>query len=179
MMQLEVAWRVPLAQVAGISSSYAAQMLVDAKNEGKWEAAGCPELYIWNGIDGQGGETPFADGGGVDNTAIHALLRRGNTKILCCYANGGPIWSSENPLISSDYWDLSALFGAVPEGMGPKMSGGVIEAGAFNKHIQVFETEKWVELVEAVTKCVLDRVSIIVSMQLKVLPNKAQGVQGG
>lgn len=51
-------------------------------------------------MDGKGGETPFADGGGVDNLAIHALLRRGNTKIVCCYAND-TVWDSSKPLDAS------------------------------------------------------------------------------
>ena len=177
-MELEVEWRVPLVQAAGVSSSYIAQMKADSSKEGMWEALGCPELYIWNGIDGQGGETPFADGGGVDNTAIHALLRRGNTKILCCYANS-VVWAVEAPLDAAAFWDLSALFGAVPAGKGPKMASGVIEATAFNKHVQVFETHKWQDLVSAVSKCVEKRASVVVSMKLKVLENEAQGVQGG
>mmetsp|Transcript_54584 Transcript_54584/g.45970 ORF Transcript_54584/g.45970 Transcript_54584/m.45970 type:complete len:84 (+) Transcript_54584:930-1181(+) len=83
-MELEVEWCVPLKQAVGISSSFVAQGFSDSTNEGCWELLGNPELYIWNGIDGKGGETPFADGGGVDNLAIHALLRRGTNKILCC-----------------------------------------------------------------------------------------------
>ena len=53
------------------------------------------------------------------------------------------------------------------------------DATVFNKHVQVFETEKWAELVAAVNKCVADKVSVVVPMKLKVLQNKAQGVQGG
>ena len=134
MLDLDVEWRVPLVQAAGISSSYIAQMKADASKEGLWEAMGCPELHIFNGIDGQGAEMPFADGGGVDNTAIHAALRRGVSKVLACYANG-------RPLEPEVFWDVAALFGAVPEGKqdfeGPKMGGGVIPAAVFNKHIQV------------------------------------------
>jgi hypothetical protein len=59
------------------------------------------------------------------------------------------------------------------------MASGVIDATVFNKHVQVFETEKWAELVAAVNKCVADKVSVVVPMKLKVLQNKAQGVQGG
>ena len=178
LMDLDVEWPVPLVQTAGISSSYIAQMKADSSKEGMWEALGCPELHVWNGQDGKGEETPFADGGGVDNTAIHALLRRGTTKIVSCYANS-PVWTEDEPPAADDFWDLSALFGAVPEGKGPKMASGVIDAAVFNKHVQVFETEKWAELVAAVNKCVADKVSVVVPMKLKVLQNKAQGVQGG
>lgn len=59
------------------------------------------------------------------------------------------------------------------------MSSGVIEASTFNKHIQVFETEKWAELVDAIAKCVEKKESVIVPMTLLVLPNAAQGVRGG
>lgn len=89
------------------------------------------------------------------------------------------MWNAKYPLDGSIYWDLAALFGAVPEGKGPTMSSGVINAGAFNQHIQVFETTKWAELVAAVMKCAEDKVPLIVSMALKVLPNHAQGVEGG
>ena len=177
LMQLDVEWRVPLVQAAGVSSSYIAQMKADSSKEGLWEALGCPELYIWDGIHAQGGETMFADGGGVDNSAIHALLRRGVTKVLSCYANG-VVWSPDTPLDAADFWDLSALFGAVPEGKGPKMASGVIPADVFNRHIQVFETAKWAELVAAVSQCVVDKVPVVVPMKLKVLQNMAQGVQG-
>ena len=177
-MEVEVAWRVPLVQVAGVSSSYIAQMKADSFKKGMWEALGCTELHIWNGIDKQGGETPFADGGGVDNSAIHALLRRGTRKILSCYAND-KVWSEEAPLDAAYNWDLSALFGAVPEGKGPKMASGVIKAEVFNKHVQVFETGKWAELVDAVSKCVADKAAVVVPMKLAVLANQAQGVQGG
>lgn len=83
-MHLDVEACASLTQVTGISSSYVAQVEVDAKREGMWEKLGCPEFEIWNGIDGKGCETPFTDGSGVDNLAIHALLRRGNNKILSC-----------------------------------------------------------------------------------------------
>ena len=75
----------------------------------------------------------------MDNTAIHALLPCGTRKILSCYANS-KVWSEEAPLDAADFWDLSALFGAVPAGKRPKMASGVIEAEAFNQHVQVFET---------------------------------------
>jgi len=39
------------------------QNIVDSKWEGAWEMLGCPELHIFDGVDGQGAETPFADGG--------------------------------------------------------------------------------------------------------------------
>jgi len=93
-MQLKVEWCVPLKQALGISSNFVAQMIVDSTREGMWDALGNPELLIWNGIDGEGGKTPFADGAGVDNVAIHALLRRGTNKILSCYSNF-EVWNAE------------------------------------------------------------------------------------
>lgn len=69
--------------MTGISSSYIAQMDKDSKIQGLWEALGCPQL-LENDMDGKSEDTLFADGGSVDNLAIHALLRRSNTKILSC-----------------------------------------------------------------------------------------------
>lgn len=59
------------------------------------------------------------------------------------------------------------------------MSSGVINTKAFNKHVQVFETKKWAELVSAVTQLAENNLSLVVSMTLLVIPNQAQGVQGG
>lgn len=176
-IELDVVWRVPLVQVAGISSSCIAQMKVDSSKEGLWETMGCPELHIFNGIDGQGTEIPFADGGGVDNTAIHAALRRGVTNVLACYAHGGKL----EPHV---FWDVAALFGSVPEeGVegfgGPKMGAGVIPAAVFNKHIQVFEKEQFQTLASSLDKCLKDKIPPVVPMKLNVLPNPTQGIEGG
>ena len=89
-------------------------MQADASKEGMWEAKGCEELFIWNGIDGKGGETPFADGGGIDNTTIHSALRRGATKILSCYANSSAL-GTDKPLDPGEYFDLAGLFGKILE----------------------------------------------------------------
>jgi hypothetical protein len=86
-------------------------MKADASKEGMWEAKGCEELFIWS-VDGQGCETPFADGGGVDNLAMHAALRRGTTKILSCYANGSAL-GIDKPLDPGKFWALAALFGNI------------------------------------------------------------------
>jgi hypothetical protein len=176
-MDVEVEWQVPLVQVAGISSSYIAQMEADASKEGMWEAKGCEELYLW-GSDGQGGETPLADGGGVDNAAIHAALRRGARTILSCYANGSPL-PAALPLDAARLWDLAGLFGAVPDGQGPKMGSGTIDARVFNKHVQVFETAMWAELGAGIARCVTNSHPVVVPLRLRVLENSAQGVQGG
>jgi hypothetical protein len=59
------------------------------------------------------------------------------------------------------------------------MGSGTIDAGVFNAHVQVFELSKWAELVAGVAECAADKACIVVSLHLRVLENKAQGVQGG
>jgi len=76
-------------------------------------------------------------------------------------------------------YTISPLSGAVPADQGPKMGSGTIDAGVWNGHVQVFELSKWPELVAGVAKCAADKVSLVVPLHLRVLENKAQGVQGG
>ena len=127
-----------------------------------------------------GAEIPFADGGGVDSTAIHAALRRGVTSVLACYAFGVNL----EPQV---FWDVAALFGAVPEcseeGVkdfeGPKMGGCVIPASVFNRHIQVFEKDQCQTMASSLYKCLKDEVPPVVPMKLNVLPNPVQDIEGG
>ena len=204
-MDLEVVAPVPLSQIAGVSSSYLLQMKANSRREGLWEAMGCPDLHIFD-EDGQGCETPFADGIGVDNTAVHAALRRGVSRLLICYAS---CFSKTNRTMDPRYFsDVAALFGAVPEDTILDIGGcGRVDASVYNKHVQVrhflltsgmlkfgwpisngliifcswqvFESSKFEVLAAAVKTSLQQGKAVVVTMKLDVLANKAQGIQGG
>mmetsp|Transcript_4505 Transcript_4505/g.18101 ORF Transcript_4505/g.18101 Transcript_4505/m.18101 type:complete len:646 (-) Transcript_4505:1053-2990(-) len=78
-------WTVPLEQVAGVSSGFIAQTMIDSQREGLWECLGNDELCLWSPTDGATAEFPVGDGGGCDNLGILGALRRGATRIVACY----------------------------------------------------------------------------------------------
>lgn len=182
LMNLTCSQSICLKQVVGVSSSYIAQMLVDSKKEMLWELAGCPELTIFNSAGGSS-EMPFADGGGVDNLAIHAALRRGVTKLLVCAANPEPPYPlTDAQLFTSYNCDMSGLFGAHPKGCIVEYGGGTLQSEVWNKHIQVFETGQWDNLLKKMSEAASNAVTpglVWAKMKLKVLTNKDQGIRGG
>jgi len=172
---LQLEWLMPLAQMAGISSQYIAQNYGTRCDSASWDLLGCPKMNYWSGLDFQGGELGFADGGGTDNMAVFPPLRRGVRKMLICASVGiGPNeeWAGFN-------WDISGYFGAVPEGTLIDVGAGVIDVGLWNRHVQVFPAERWDELLAQVLELEAKGAPLIVRMSLDVLPNVDQGVAGG
>lgn len=149
-----------------------------------WELAGCPELHVFKDIDGSSCQMPFADGGGVDNLAVHAALRRGVEKLLVCVACSGDyatvvLAPNGEEELAKKIWDLSGLFGAVPEGKADiKMGGGKIEDHVWNKHLQVFEKNEWERLSKQLASSAKAGGPLSARVKLKVLPNEVQGVTG-
>ena len=133
LMDLNRAWNVPLAQAAGISSAFVAQHVPSQKIS---DYTGAIKLHVIS-ADGSGALMGFADGGGVDNTGVHAALRRGVAKLLVCNANGvalpekgdkgdkgdKELLKADKELlkatfakaVSKQFSDLSSLFGAYPD----------------------------------------------------------------
>ena len=64
-------------------------------------------------FDYQGGSLGFADGGGVDNTAIIPLLRRRCTRIIAGTATVESPAASNATAWAASQWDVAGLFGAV------------------------------------------------------------------
>lgn len=104
--------------------------------------------------------------GGVDNTGVHAALRRGVTKLLVCNANGAALPEkgdkatfarAASVLLS----DVSVLFGAYPDDEpvnfgrkrsqlkdGETVSDNEIPGDKWNSYMQVLGKEKWDEVVD-------------------------------
>ena len=89
-------------------------------------------------FDYQGGSLGFADGGGVDNTAIIPLLRRRCTRIIAGTATVESPAASNATAWAASQWDVAGLFGAVKAETFNK-TGKVnnMPVAAFNKFMQV------------------------------------------
>ena len=90
----------------------------------------------------------FVDGANTDNTGVLALIRRNCTKIAACLANGNPINGDDiTSEAANTMGSLAGLFGAQKNDMISTDANDAI-----NEQRQVFETNKWNELVEALRK---------------------------
>jgi hypothetical protein len=133
-VQVETPWVVPLSQQAGISSQFVAQNYAStSRGEAMWEVMACPEMYNWNGTDGQGAELGFCDGGGTDNMAIYPALRRGVESIFVGASTGAAVADSAEEFAAYCY-DISGYFGRIPADT--KLPQG-IDPSVFNPHLQV------------------------------------------
>jgi hypothetical protein len=170
-VQLETPWVVPLSQQAGISSQYVAQNFAKvSRGEALWETMACPEVHTWNGIDGQGAELGFCDGGGTDNMAIYPALRRGVASVFVGASISKPVADAEEGFAAFAY-DISGYFGRIPADT--KLPQGVLPS-VFNPHLQVFESDQWGELHAQLVKCKQAGTAPFARLKLKVLSNKAQ-----
>ncbi len=122
-----------------------------------------PTLPMWNGTDFNGKDYDVCDGGGTDNMALLPSLRRGVKSILIFAPVYGDIAkflglatgtdSVDEPLESAsasgedafaaECNDVSAYFGAIPEGKGPIKDYGSrpqkrVQHDVFNRHLQVW-----------------------------------------
>lgn len=103
---------VPLKVMVGISSSFLTQG-ARPETDFRQDLTGTQILEYWNQINFTGGQLPFADGGGSDNSAMTLLLRRRVERIIVCFASNKPL--DTNATAWGAYqWDVSGLFGAVP-----------------------------------------------------------------
>jgi hypothetical protein len=127
-------------EISGISSAAIAEMLGGVSNLA-YDLLNFPEhQYFTNGVK------KFNDGGTTDCTGTLALIRRSVTKIIACLACNDAITS---PTITdanaSCYGTLAGLFGT------QKSSSDIdrVSNEDYNKFRQVFEREKWDELIAA------------------------------
>jgi len=172
---LSCRWVPPLIQMAGISSSFIAQNYANSQSEWTWEMMGCPEMYYWDGMSFEGREMGFADGGGTDNMAILPSLRRGVKKLLVCCSIGGV----PSPAFAKVNYDISGYFGATPEGTDISTGSGNISVDVWNRHVQVFPSEKCDQLVEKLLEAQEAGEPLRVRLKMDVLENVNQGVAGG
>jgi len=133
-------------EISGISSSALAQEFsgITIRNEYiphfVYDFFDFPEQQFFsNGVQ------RFVDGANTDNTGVLALIRRNCTKIVACLANGNPINDDDiTSEAANTMGSLAGLFGAQKN---DKISNDANDA--INEQRQVFETEKWNELVKA------------------------------
>lgn len=133
-------------EISGISSSALAQEFsgITIRNEYiphfVYDFFDFPEQQFFsNGVQ------RFVDGANTDNTGVLALIRRNCTKIVACLANGNPINDDDiTSEAANTMGSLAGLFGAQKN---DKILNDANDA--INEQRQVFETEKWNELVKA------------------------------
>lgn len=173
-VHLKAEYAMPLARALGISAAILANNFVG--NKPVFDLAECPVAKCWDGLHFQGGARPFADGGGTDVLALLPLLRRGVKKIALFWsADEAP---SLQPSMASNWSMLMSYFAAIPEGWTVNWGPVVIPAVALNKQVQVFETAEFAPLLKALVDCEVQKKPIVARTQLKVLPNKVEGVAG-
>lgn len=129
----------------------------------------------------------LCDGSLYNNSGIPALVRRNVKKIIFCCSNNMTITNYSNISKSVLGVNLAGLFG-VATSENNLYNGISIEQ--FNKHSQIFESKKWDELcnkiktqydinrnLDSVNK-ITNKSSMIVTIDLNVLPNELAGVKG-
>lgn len=190
-------WTVPLEQVAGVSSGFIAQTMVDSQREGMWELLGNDELNLFSPDGGQSAEFPVGDGAGTDNLGLLSAVRRGCERILVCYNFSRPFVADSGArlyqgpagtqLFAKHYSYFARLWGragkvpkwgkVTPWARGSEATKMTLES--FNAHTQVFKTEDFDPFVAEIEAAASAREPVIVRRSLEVLPNASVGVTGG
>jgi hypothetical protein len=127
----------------------------------------------------------LCDGALYNNSGIPSLVRRNVKKIIFCCTNNMEITNYSNAVTSVLGCNLAGLFGVATSDN--NLYNG-ISIDQFNKHSQIFESNKWDELCNKIktqyeinrnsnTK-ISDKSSMIVTIDLNVLPNELAGVKG-
>jgi len=130
-------------------------------------------MHYWNCMGSTDG-VQFGDGGGTDNIGVLPALRRGVRKLIVCCALGK---APDNDFAGYN-WDISGYFGATPDGQGPSVRAGNVDAAAWNNHVRVFERAAWDRLLAQILSQHAAGRPLCARVQSFVLPNLAQGVQG-
>ena len=125
-------------EISGISSAAIAQVLAGVPHVA-YDLLNFPEhQYFTNGA------TKFVDGGSTDNTGTLALIRRNVPKIIACLACNAAVTSPDvSDANKGSYGTLAGLFGAQKS---TKNIDNVTNED-YNAQRQVFEKEKWDELI--------------------------------
>ncbi|KAF8071043.1 hypothetical protein HT031_001125 [Scenedesmus sp. PABB004] len=175
---------VPLKMVAGISSSFTTNALKPGGKLGR-ELTGTEVLRYWRPAD-SGGDAArptfatFADGAGVDNTAVTALLRRRVARVIACVASDRSVLGTA----PHDWeWDVAALFGALPEDddaeRPERRTVTGLSAAEHNRRLQVFPTEAYGELFAGLQRTTAAGGPTHHLATYTVLPNAHQAAPGG
>ncbi len=97
-----------------------------------------------NQQDYTGERVAFADGGGIDNTAIIPMLRRGVRTIIACIATiTSPVNLTSSQWAVSQY-DVAALWGATPLNETELQDVNGVGPAKWNQMMQVRSSWQWV-----------------------------------
>jgi len=175
-----------IAEISGISSSFLSALfgstsgaaekflkLTLASKFGMYPGIEKPATYnFWSpSSGGKSMKMCFVDGGLLDNTGVIGLLRRKVKTIIACVASDTGI--DERVDIAEKFYDIAALFG---KGKANAQVQSTQYQMAFNKLQQVFDSNKFDELVNALKDKKMKNLPQVVKMDLDVIPNKLAGV---
>lgn len=181
--RIEVAVNAPghvisVSDQSGISSSALTQVAAHKISSKEAQLIDFSVYPLWNPLCGSYPNMIFADGGGCDNTAIIALLRRKVTKIIAMYAIDQSIMNSvdHRNMSQSTFSDVAGLFGVMTCD-GDKTIDGITPL-AFNKYHHVFPSEDYSRLVDGLRSRYLEGRPCTFLLHTRVLPNPDISVPG-
>lgn len=169
-----------LADIAGCSSAAFAQIFEEKHTEFKGMVPKYKYFPIKNRESVSAKTYRFADGGSLDNLGINAMLARGLDRLLVGVNTESGV-ENKNFGVKLAY-DIPPLFGLQPykEGVGyvPYKDNPTTGAYSLFKHNQVFPTEEFKPLADALWRKKDNGDPLVVKMTHKVLPNSWFGVSG-
>jgi len=170
---------ISVSEQAGISSGAIAQNMSKKYPEVLFKLADMPRHTIWDPASGLNQEVSLADGGGTDNTAILALLRRKVTKIVACYAMNCSIADTtiDHCGVKSSFYNIAGLFGRAKYA-DVDSADGVTEK-YFNDLRRVFPAEDFDKLLKGVQEACRENKPAVYLLETTVLPNDLINVPGG
>jgi hypothetical protein len=169
---------ISISEQAGISSSAPAQSMAK-KYPALIELADMPVRKLWDPLSAMNQNVGFQDGGGVDNSGILALLRRGVDKIISCYAMNVSIADEtiNHCGAQSSFYNIAAMFGRAQ--FKQCENGDGVDCEHFNKLRHVFPAEDMDKLLHGLqANCHANKPAVYL-LETTVLPNKYINVQGG
>jgi hypothetical protein len=170
---------ISVSEQAGISSGAPAQNMAKKFPQELYELADMPRHKIWDPVSGFNQEISLVDGGGTDNTAILALLRRKVTKIISCYAMNVSIMdkSINHCGVKSSFYNIAALFGRAQFSKSESADG--VTEKHFNDLRRVFPSEDFDKLLNGIQDACEANKPAVYLLETTVLKNKLINVPGG
>jgi hypothetical protein len=169
---------ISVSDQAGISSSAVAQVAAHDISNRSGKLLDFAKYPIWNPLSGECHDMILADGGGSDNTAIMALLRRKVTHIFAMYAMDHSIMEpiDHRNMSRSTFSDVAGLFGVMTCDGETTIDG--IKPNDFNRCHQVFPSEDFSKLVDGLRSRYLDGYPTTFLLRTRALPNPFCSVPG-
>ena len=169
-----------VSETAGMSSSAIAQVIAHGIDSTKGKQLDLSVYPIWDPIRGETHLSLFADGGGVDNTAILALIRRKVKKIIFLFATDQPFIDpriDHTNYSHSNFACVAALFGVMTCD-GDRTIENITVSG-FNKLRHIFPSEDFAKLLNGLRARYVEGKPGSYLLRTTVLSNSHANIVGG